>query len=352
MYNFDYEARHYCSLEGAALGGALAGGGSLLSGFMGSSAASDAADVQAAAADRAAQMQWQMYQQNRADLTPYRGMGAATLNTLAGMYGVPFSGYGDTNSGFGIPSSGGSGISSDWWNTRGSLTTQLMDPWMRGMMNTMNYYGPGGQGQPLSLAQIGEGFKGDPSYSFARDEAMRQMSQQLAGRGGGGAIQAMGDRASGLASQNYQSYVNNYLNNYKNSLAAGQLGLEGARIGGQTQLSTQEQEGQLFNQYFNRLASMAGVGQTATNQTGNLGAAAATNVGNATLGGAQAQAAGIIGSSNALQGGIGGATGFAYNYLSNPANFNQSSYDSNIGGANIGGGGEFGYPTVYGAGIT
>jgi hypothetical protein len=339
MYNFDYEARHYCSLEagvGSIIGGALGAGGSLFGGMNQASAATDAARIQAQAADRAAQMQWQMYQQNRADLTPYRGMGAATLNTLAGMYGVPFSGYGDTYSGFGIPTQEGSGISSDWWNTRGSLTTQLMDPWMRGSMNVMNYYAPGGQGQPLSLAQIGEGFKGDPSYSFARDEAMRQMQQQMAGRSGGGAIMAMGNRASGLASQNYNQYVQNYLNNYKNALAAGQLSLEGARIGGEQQLSTQQQEGQMFNQYFNRLASMAGIGQTATNQTGNLGSAAATNVGNATLGGAQATASGIVGAANAQSNMFGNLGAYGSQIAQSPY-WNQSSYGTGSQWGDLGG---------------
>ncbi len=71
-----------------------------------------------------------------------------------------------------------------------------------------------------------------------------------------------------------------------------------------------------FNTYANRLASMAGIGQTATQATGALGSAAAGQVagqtnalGQTILAGGQAQAEGIIGSSNAMIGGFQGAAG-------------------------------------------
>jgi uncharacterized membrane protein YqiK len=51
--------------------------------------------------------------------------------------------------------------------------------------------------------------------------------------------------------------------------------------------------------------SLAGVGQTATNQLGTLGANYALNAGNLMTSGAAAQAAGQVGASNAITGGLG-----------------------------------------------
>ena len=71
-----------------------------------------------------------------------------------------------------------------------------------------------------------------------------------------------------------------------------------------------------FNNYANRLASLAGIGQTATSNTGQLGSTAAGQIGQTSgqlgqtiLAGGQAQASGIVGSGNAMAQGIQGAAG-------------------------------------------
>ncbi len=71
-----------------------------------------------------------------------------------------------------------------------------------------------------------------------------------------------------------------------------------------------------FNSYANRLASMAGIGQTATQATGALGSAASGQVGRQTnalgqtiMAGGTAQAGGIVDSNNAMLGGFQGALG-------------------------------------------
>lgn len=57
---------------------------------------------------------------------------------------------------------------------------------------------------------------------------------------------------------------------------------------------------------FNRLAAVAGIGQTATGQTSALGQNTASNIGQLGIGGASAIGAGQIGSANAMAGGLQG----------------------------------------------
>jgi hypothetical protein len=58
-------------------------GAVLVSGYMGSQAAGSAADTQAAAADRAAQLQNEQYKQTRQDQMPFLQAGVGALNKLA-----------------------------------------------------------------------------------------------------------------------------------------------------------------------------------------------------------------------------------------------------------------------------
>lgn len=64
-----------------------------------------------------------------------------------------------------------------------------------------------------------------------------------------------------------------------------------------------------FGNYSNRLASLAGIGQSATGSTANLGAAAATNQGNALMQMGNARASGYAAGANAINQGIGNLAG-------------------------------------------
>lgn len=57
-------------------------GASLVSGYMGAKGAKDAASIQAGAADRAAQMEREMYDISREDLAPYRETGYTALKDI------------------------------------------------------------------------------------------------------------------------------------------------------------------------------------------------------------------------------------------------------------------------------
>jgi hypothetical protein len=72
----------------------------------------------------------------------------------------------------------------------------------------------------------------------------------------------------------------------------------------QTQSFNQQQTG--LGNVYNRLAGIAGIGQTAVGQTSNLAQSTAANLGQLGIGGASALGAGQIGAANAQAGGLQG----------------------------------------------
>lgn len=116
----------------------------------------------------------------------------------------------------------------------------------------------------------------DPGYQFRLSEGQRALGHQTAARGGavsGTSLKAMQDYAQNSASNEY----NNAFNRYQTERQA--------RLG--------------------PLQSLAGVGQTSANLTGQLGAQNAANVGNMLTSGAAASAAGQVGGANAITSGLG-----------------------------------------------
>lgn len=110
----------------------------------------------------------------------------------------------------------------------------------------------------------------DPGYAWRLQQG-QMANQRLANKGGGllgaNAQQGMQDYTQGLASQEYQNAYNRYTGNQTN--------------------------------IYNRLASLAGIGQAGQTQTNTAAQNAATNMGNLAVGSAGAQAAGGIGAANA-----------------------------------------------------
>ncbi|MDH2239067.1 hypothetical protein N5K27_22420 [Pigmentiphaga sp. GD03639] len=147
-------------------GAALSAGASIVGGLMGSDAAESAADTQAAAADRASQVQWDMFQQNREDLAPWRQAGGAAVNRLAQLLGI-----------------GGNAAASDYGNLLRSFT--MAD------------------------------YEADPGYQFRLDEGRRGLEMSAAARGGllsGRALKDLTAYGQGMASQEYQGAYNRFNN--------------------------------------------------------------------------------------------------------------------------------------------
>jgi len=116
-------------------------------------AAGDAADAQESAANRASDMQWRMYEQNRADQAPWREAGV---------------------------------------NALGKLTGQL---------DTLN--------KPFSM----EAFQADPGYGFRLAEGQKALERSAAARGNllsGGALKGIARYGQDYASNEYSNAYNRY----------------------------------------------------------------------------------------------------------------------------------------------
>jgi hypothetical protein len=171
-----------------------------------------------------------------------------------------------------------------------------------------------------AMRNFGAGdFQADPGYAFRLSEGLKGMNATAAARGGllsGNALRAGQEYGQQMGSQEYQNAFNRY----------------------QANRAAQAQEyGNAFNRFqterTNTLAplqSLAGVGQSATQQAqqaaqnyatgasgalGTFGAAQGSNI----IGSGNARASGYVGAANALSGGIGQGINFYQNqqYLNN-----------------------------------
>jgi len=130
---------------------------------------------------------------------------------------------------------------------------ELQEPWRQAGMNALNRMQ---SGDVMGMM--------DPSYKFRLGEGMKALDRQAAARGGlisGGALKAAQRYGQDFASQE-------------------------------------------FGNAYNRLAGLAGVGQTATGAIGNAAGTYGANAANTMMTGANARASGYVGGANALTGGL------------------------------------------------
>lgn len=135
-------------------------GGSLISGFFASRAANKAAKVQAEAAQRATEVQREMFNLVRGDLSRYRQIGEGAVTSLGQLYGID--------------------------PTTGEAT-----------------------GQPFSAESLAA-FRRSPDYRFALNEGIGAIEKSRAAKGllqSGGTAKELQSFGSGLASQNFGNYV-------------------------------------------------------------------------------------------------------------------------------------------------
>ena len=118
----------------------------------------------------------------------------------------------------------------------------------------------------------------DPAYQFDLQQGQQAIERSAAAQGGlqsGSTLKSLSDYAQGQASNEYQNAYSRFMNNQ--------------------------------NMQFNRLASIAGTGQTATGQMGQAGQSMASQVGSNMMGAANAQGAAGIASANAWSSGLSNA---------------------------------------------
>ena len=138
-----------------------------------------------------------------------------------------------------------------------------------------------------------------------KQQGLGATAQAMNPGGGGSNIDLARTKfAEEFAGKAYQNALQNYMGQQQQGF--NQRFTQGQQAFNQD-LSAQQQ---LFNQgqsertnIYNKLAGMAGIGQTAANQTATLGTGTAGNLGQLAIGGATALGAGNIGAANVMAGG-------------------------------------------------
>jgi len=211
------------------------------------------ASAQSDAADAANATQTGMYNQTRADQAPWRAAGANALNTLQQFYGI--GGTPQPHPASGIDYSSGYAIGPD-----GSISQRFTDGGQ-----------PGAQDQ--SAPDFSKIIANTPGYQFQFQQGQDALNSNLSARG------LLGSGAAGKA-----------LTQYGQGVAS-----------------------QYVGQYVNGLQSLAGLGQTSTQATGQAGMSAANQIGSNQIYAGNAQATGYANTANAINQGLNGAVqGYGY----------------------------------------
>lgn len=210
----------------AAVGGAALAGG-LASSAIGADASRSAANTQADAADHAADLQNEQFQQMLKNLMPYMDLGQSGIGQLQDLL------------------------------SSGTLQKQFsFDP-----------------------SQLGQ----TPGYQFTLQQGLKGVDNAASAKGlslSGAQMKGIADYTTGLADQTYGQQYDRALRSFMTNYGVN-------------------------SDQYNRLAGLVGLGQNAAAGVGNAGLQTASNIGNTLMSGANAQAAGQIGSANAINNGIG-----------------------------------------------
>jgi hypothetical protein len=285
--------------------GLIGAGASLAGGIMGAGAAGDAADAQAQSAAQSDATQRYFYDTTRKDNAPFLANGTAASNSLARRLGLGGSGPGTGSVDESDPV--WQGIVADYQQQhRAKFGTDPTTDYNAGPderalydhMASLYQQTKANMGQPVE-SDAGSLLKkfttadmqADPVYSsglqFGLDEGRKGIERQAAATGSslsGATLKALtrfgNDYGSTKANDAYNRFTSDQTNTY------------------------------------NRLAGVAGSGQTASGQVGSAGATASTNISQSQQSAGNARSAGYIGGANAVTGGLmGGVNAYQNNRL-------------------------------------
>lgn len=281
-------------------------GGAIAGGLLGADAASSAAEAQVAAADRAAQLQKEMFERQIQLQEPFRQAGltaqqrymnllgltqapqtrseAEMRNALAAQYmrpGAPLEPerYYDSNEGWMTRQP--SGMTAPTLDEAG-LNMAVQAEMARQAKATQEYEALkaspefGKYSRDFGMSD----FEADPGYAFRMSEGLKALDRQAAARGGlisGSALKAAQRYGQEAASQEYTNAFNRYQTNRANQLQP--------------------------------LQSLMGTSQTAANTLTGAAGQYAQGAGEAYMGAGNARASGYTGGANALIGAIGSGIG-------------------------------------------
>ena len=229
---------------GIAAGGIIGGG-------LGAVGNITAAGIQANAAQYAANLQYQMYQQTAARLQPWTSTGQAVLPQLGGLLGLP-----------GYQASGAGGLGT------GALTTPFQ----------------------MTNAQLAA----TPGFSFTLNQGEQAVQNQASALGQGPGQGPLGPLASGPEMKGEIQYAGG--------------------LASTTEAQDFSQYWTNLNNIYSMLSGTTAMGANAGALTGQAGTATAQAAGNALQTGAAAQAAGTSAAFNALGGGVQQASALGANY--------------------------------------
>jgi hypothetical protein len=249
------------------IGGSIAAAGAIGGAAISSSASKDAASTQADSANRAADLQNDQYQQNVENLKPFTDFGKNNIDSLQSLINNPFL-------------------------TQGFYADKFSAP---------------------TAAQAQQ----TPGYQFTLDQGLKATQNSAAARGlgtSGAALKGASTYATGLADSTYNDVYNRALSAYNTNFNSA--------------LSQYNTNQQTLGNQINRLQTAVQTGQNSAAMTAQQGTAAAANAGNYLTSGANAQAAGTVGSANALSGALNsvGSSALTYGLLNNNASTPAATY--------------------------
>jgi hypothetical protein len=158
-----------------------------------------------------------------------------------------------------------------------NLSRQDVQPWLESGRNALGQLNS--QMPQLTRSFSAADFQNDPGYQFNLQEGQKAIERSAAARGMLNSTSTMKDLSKysqGMASQDYQNAYNRFNTDQSNT--------------------------------FNRLASLAGVGQTAASQNASGANSTGAAIGQNIQAAGNASAAGTVGSANAIQNGINSGT--------------------------------------------
>lgn len=274
-------------------------GGSLLSGSISSRGQRSAARTQANAANRASDIELQMFREGQEATAPWREAGEAALNQLSLLYGLPsmaqaptrpdvpmrpvapeFNNY--TSARGGRPAYGARGpVGQAAYEVDQAAYDRAMAQYDQDLAayeaeqagrEDSDLYGilaPGG------FEVSYEDYEQSPGYQFQLQEMLRNAERTASARGlaGGNLSRRLGEIGQGMAAMDFQNYED-------------------------------RQRNQLFD-YVRGLQSLAGVGQTTATQGAQRGANVASSVGANMMSAGRATAQGQLGQANVMNNLIG-----------------------------------------------
>jgi hypothetical protein len=189
---------------------------------------------------------------------------------------------------------------------------ELQQPFRTAGVNALNQLAPlASNYTPFGMDQ----FQADPGYSFRMDEGMKALERSAAARGGllsGSAMKGIQRFGQGLASDEYTNAFNRYqternarLNPLQSLAGVGQTATQQIGQAGQAMTSGMGQTGQsmaanLGNLYTSGASNLGNIATSSASNLGNIYTSTAANNANLLMGGANARASGYVGQANAL----------------------------------------------------